>query len=79
MTYEGGTPATIGWLSSSFELKGRGLGDEMDAAPLVEVGRTLFSRVPRFPAWLCPKCRRVEFTYGDAVLNASDTTPTAPP
>jgi len=70
----GQIPATIGWLPGTTEPTGRGFMDEMHAQPLVEVSAIRFTPVPRYPAWRCVNCKRVEFTYGDAILKAGKST-----
>jgi hypothetical protein len=61
-------PSTIGWLSPSDGPTGRGVRDQAFAQPLVQIGIFSWAPVPRFPAWRCAHCKRVEFTYGDAIL-----------
>ena len=58
-------PTTIGWLSSSVQLKGRGLSDMDKSIPLVEVGSLRWSNSARFPAWRCTKCSLVVLSYAD--------------
>jgi len=59
--YLGQIPTTIGWLGRP--PAGRGWNDQLLAEPLAPVGITIFNRDPRFPAWRCRRCRRVEFDY----------------
>lgn len=63
-------PATIGWLEGSVVPSGRGIMDQMNAFPLVQVGLFAWSPIPRFPARRCTACKLVEFSYGDAILKA---------
>jgi len=62
----GKDPATIGWLPKDFDPSGHVFGDRWAAEPLANLGITVFSAIPHFPAWRCRACERVEFTYGDA-------------
>lgn len=63
-------PTTVGWLPGSVTPSGRGIQDQMNAEPLVQVGLFVWSPIPRFPAWRCTKCKLVEFSYGDVILKA---------
>jgi len=67
----GGWPSTIGWLTPTDGPTGRGIRDQAFAQPLVPTGIYAWAPVPRFPAWRCTHCRRVEFTYGDAILKVA--------
>jgi hypothetical protein len=62
----GKDPATIGWLPKDFDPSSKVFGFRYAAEPLAQLGVTIFSANPRFPAWRCPQCCRVEFTYATA-------------
>jgi len=66
-------PATIGWIDGP--PKGRGPKDQLEAEFLAPVGVTLWNRDPRFPAWSCKTCHRVEFTYDNPVYTPDARVP----
>jgi hypothetical protein len=60
-------PTTIGWLEGPPQ--GRGLEDQGRAVPLARAALTFFGRNPRFRAFRCSTCQRVEFAYDKPVYD----------
>ena len=72
--------ATISWLPESPEPPTMWSEHIETAEPLAPMpsGLKVYYR-PRFPAWRCAKCSRVEFTYNDAILDPLGAAKRNPP
>ncbi len=68
--FPGSVSSTIGWLPATARPIGRGGVDSVRAEPLANVGPHRFIEVPRFPAWRCAACHRVEFSYERPIYRA---------
>ena len=58
-------PATIGWLPGDVAPSGTGISDQDRSDPLIKIGIFRWSRMPRFPAWICEDCKLVIFSYAN--------------
>lgn len=65
----------IGWLPASAPPEGRGYQDELRAEDIAQVDAypSFASPVPRFRAWRCQNCKRIELSYSDPILKAAAT------
>ena len=72
--------ATISWLPKTPKPPSMWSEHLETAEPLAPVpsGLKIYYR-PRFPAWRCVKCSRVEFTYNDTVLDPLEAAKENPP